>query len=394
MKNLSYIVLLWALFSACDLSQVVQEEYENNHTETEDLTENNTDSETGNDPTEEVTEGESEEATTDRSLTPSFNVGEEKVIAFYNVENLFDAKDDPKTNDSQFLPGGDYGWNSSIYKQKLKNTAKVISELGGAAGPDVVGLCEIENKGVLKDLVKELNISGRDYKIVHEESKDHRGIDVALIYDANSFTYEGHQTHTPTLKWDRGYTTRDILEVKGSFANNEPIYLLVNHWPSRRGGQEKSESKRVEVAKAAKKAVDAIFAEDKDANILLMGDFNDDPFNKSIAQTLSAKENKNQVKDKGLFNVTGKLLDKNSTGTLTYQGKWNLFDQLIISEDMVAGQNPLRYVDNSTTIFNPEYVQVPYGRSKGHPRRGIFRGKYQKEGYSDHFAVFLKVSIH
>ncbi|MEO0468897.1 MAG: endonuclease/exonuclease/phosphatase family protein [Bacteroidota bacterium] len=310
------------------------------------------------------------------------------ILGFYNVENLFDTRDNPNKIDEDFLPSGRYQWTDEKYQVKLTNIAKAIA-LMGTKGPDVIGLAEVENEAVLADLVKQAALSPHAYKIVHEESPDMRGIDVALLYDPSAFTYQDHKAYEMNFPAEPDYTSRKVLWVKGQM-NGQTIHLLVNHWPSRRGGQEESEPRRTVVAEQVRKIVDEIYTKEKDANVILMGDFNDDPFNKSIVEVMRAKKSPDNIGETELYNATASLHQPADQGTLTYKGKWNLFDQMLLSQDLVNGQNGLQYVKGSTTIHGPEVLQVGgNGRAKDMPRRAIYRGEFQENGYSDHFGVYL-----
>ncbi len=311
-------------------------------------------------------------------------------IGFYNVENLFDTGDEPKKIDEDFLPSGRYNWTEDKYQRKLSQLASVVDELG-VNGPDVLGLVEVENRKVVEDLAKTGRLSSRGYEVVHEESPDMRGIDVALIYDPDVFTYTRHTTCRINFPTDPDYTTRDVLIVEGTI-DGEPLYLFVNHWPSRREGQRESEFRRIRAAIEVKEQIDSILAVQKDVNIILMGDFNDDPFNKSMATVLGGKKNISEVPDDGFYNPMYSLLDPDKQGTLTYQGKWNLFDQFLISEEILRDSNKLVYVEGSARIYS-EGLNVGFGRGAENPRRAIFRGEFDPEGYSDHFPVYLQLRV-
>jgi len=311
-------------------------------------------------------------------------------IGFYNVENLFDTEDEAEKIDEDFLPSGRYNWTEDKYQQKLLQLADVIDELG-VNGPDILGLVEVENRQVVEDLAKVGRLSSRGYEVVHEESPDMRGIDVALIYDPGVFTYTRHTTCRINFPTDPDYTTRDVLIVEGTI-DGEPLYLFVNHWPSRREGQQESEFRRIRAAMEVKEQIDSILLVQKDANIILMGDFNDDPFNKSMASVLGGKRSVSEVPDDGFYNPMYSLLDPDKRGTLTYQGTWNLFDQFLISEELLRDSNELMYVKGSAGIYS-EGLNVGFGRGAENPRRAIFRGEFDPKGYSDHYPVYLKLRV-
>lgn len=310
-------------------------------------------------------------------------------IAFYNVENLFDTEDNPQKIDEDFLPDGKYEWTPDKYQVKLKNLARAIKGMN----PDVIGLAEIENRKVLQDLVDHPLIANKGYQIVHEESPDQRGIDVALLYRREAFKYQDHTAQRVDFPLERSYKSRDFLVVSGQVAQGHNLYFIVNHWPSRRGGTEESEPRRLHVASQVRTIVDKLQAREEHAKIVLMGDFNDDGANKSISQVLGAKMDWGQVRDNDLLNVMSQLTQKEDKGTLTYRGNWNLFDQFIISSDLASPGGKVSYVAESAEIYNPAWLQVGFGKGALAPRRAIFRGEFQPEGFSDHFPVVMNLGV-
>lgn len=313
----------------------------------------------------------------------------ELLVAYYNVENLFDTQDNPDKIDEDFTPEGRYEWDEKKYQRKLFQLAKAIKSIGGD-GPDLLGLGEVENAQVVNDLAQQEQIKSRSYKYVHFESPDMRGIDVAFLYDSRKFNVQDKEAYEIYFEQEPAYTSRKILRIEGKF-KNQKLHLLVNHWPSRRGGQEESEFRRLAVAQKVRGIVDEIYAEDEDAHIIIMGDLNDDPFNKSVVETLGAVGEESAVKENGLFNPMYKLHNPDNYGSLTYKGKWNLFDQIILSEDLMDKEGDWVYEKGSAAVHNVELLQVGYGRGTTYPRRAIFRGKFVGEGYSDHFPVYVRL---
>lgn len=311
-------------------------------------------------------------------------------IAFYNVENLFDAEDDPKINDEEFTPSSKLNWTEDKYKIKSANMAKVISQLA-EDGPEIFGLVEVENAGTVRDLLNQTTLKAHNYKFVHQDSKDERGIDVALCYDPAVFKMEKFKAFTPKFSAS-DKKTRDFLVVEGKL-NGEPTYFIVNHWPSRREGQAESEIYRVEVARQVKRVCDSITKKVPSALICLMGDFNDDPVDKSIKEVFDAKGNPSEASKGGYFNPMLNLYKPELSGTLEYQGKWNVFDQLIMSKTLSDSKSKVQYVENSATIFSPEWLRVGYGKAKESPRRSVFRDEFRDDGYSDHFPVYMKWNL-
>lgn len=315
----------------------------------------------------------------------------EVVIGFYNVENLFDTEDDPIKEDSEFLPEGRYKWTTEKYLKKLDNLALAISNMG-ANGPDILGVAEVENIQVVKDLVQLASLKKRGYEVIVEESEDIRGIDVGLIYDPKVFKYISHKGYDVDFPEEPDYTSRKILVVEGQI-KGENLYVIVNHWPSRRGGEDESEVRRITTAKVAKARVEEILAKDPHACIVSVGDYNDDPGNKSIREIMEAQVEAQSVTDAGFYNPVGALHNPDGIGTLTYQGKWNLFDQILVSHGLMAdGKGKLRYQEGSAAIVNEEFMQVGgNGTAKDMPRRSIFRDEFQPEGFSDHFPVYIRL---
>jgi len=240
---------------------------------------------------------------------------------------------------------------------------------------------------VIADLIQRPALAQRGYRIVHEESPDRRGIDVALIYDPARFTYQSHNTFEVQFD-DPAYVSREILAVQGE-VNEQSLFLLVNHWPSRGGGQVESEPRRMAAARTARELTDRIAKQSPEAGILLMGDFNDDPFNQSLARVLGAAPLSESEPKPGLYNAMYHLLDPDEEGSLTYRGKYNLFDQIIVNEDLLDGQAPLQYEPGSATIHHPDFMRF---RGRG-PSRAIHRGEFKPYGFSDHFPVYLRLRV-
>lgn len=309
-------------------------------------------------------------------------------IGFYNFENLFDTLDTPDKYDEDFTPNGSYRYNTKIYLEKLGNLAKVVSEIGTDITPDgaaILGVAEVENRKVLEDFVKQPLIASRNYQIVHYESPDERGIDVALLYQPKYFQVISSRNLEAKLfdaNGERDYT-RDVLLVSGIF-DNETMHVLVNHWPSRSGGEARSQPLRNFVANICKSVTDSLMQADPDAKIVIMGDLNDDPSSPSVKDVLGAKAKISQVKPGGLFNPLYESYKK-GIGTLAYRDAWNLFDQIILSYGLVNGKKN-SYQFHKEQIINKPYLYQQSGQYKGYPYR-TFAGSTYLGGYSDHFPV-------
>lgn len=312
------------------------------------------------------------------------------IIAFYNLENLFDTIDTPDVNDFEFTPQGPKSWNGQRYRHKINHMADVVSKLGShenIPGPAVIGLSEMENRSVLEDLVSTLQLASLNYRIVHYNSPDKRGVDVALLYQPRYFHLTNSRSVPLIVHNEEGHRiyTRDQLVVSGLF-DGEPMHFIVNHWPSRRGGEKGSSPFRIAAARLSRSLVDSIRALDKDAKVIVMGDLNDDPTDKSIYDVLEARPDQKRLKGNQLFNATGLLFSK-GIGTLAYRGKWNLFDQIVLTPSFLESkQGGYRY--HSTRIFNESFLTVQEGRYKGYPFRS-FVGNNFHGGYSDHFPVYV-----
>ncbi len=312
-------------------------------------------------------------------------------IAFYNLENLFDPEDDPITFDDDRTPKGKDHWTYEIYNQKVKNMATTISELGKALtnnSPVLLGVAEIENRKVLEDLANESCLIAKDYGIIHFDSPDRRGIDVALLYQKGLFKPKNTSTHELILydtKTNKRVYTRDQLLVSG-YLDNDLIHIIVNHWPSRRGGEARSQYKRKKAAALNKKIMDSLFAIDPYAKIITMGDLNDNPNNASVKKVLGAKQHKKEVFLKEVYNPMY-TMSKKGMGSLAWRDRWNLFDQIVISSSLLSTDySSYRYY--KAGIFNPEYLITSKGKYKGYPFRSFANGSYTG-GYSDHFPVYI-----
>ena len=312
-------------------------------------------------------------------------------IGFYNFENLFDLEDHPEKRDEEFTPEGSKNYTKEVYEEKLDHLARVVSELGTDLSPDgvsLLGVAEIENRKVLEDFVKHPRLADRKYRIVHYESPDFRGIDVGLIYQPKYFQPTSSQALPVIMYNDDGKRryTRDILLVTGQF-DGEEIHVLVNHWPSRSGGQAASQPYRNAAAAVAKSVVDSLNELNSNAKILIMGDLNDDPTSPSVAKVLDAKKKKTKVRKGGLFNPMYDYYRK-GIGTLAWRDSWNLFDQILVSKGWLNKNDGYFY--HQTQIHNKNYLVQKTGHFRGYPFRS-YSGNTYLGGYSDHFPVYIYV---
>lgn len=304
-------------------------------------------------------------------------------IAFYNVENLFDTIDDPNTNDAEFLPGGANRWTPQRYQAKLENMARVIAGIGNEmvkGGPAIIGLSEIENRGVLEDLINTPPLKELGYEIVHYDSPDRRGVDVGLLYKPSVFKVTNSTSNRLYMPGRTDFFSRDQLVVSGELLG-EPISVIVNHWPSRRSGPEYRE----EAAKLSRHLSDSLMKAHKNAKIFVMGDLNDDPIDRSVAKVLGAKGKPADVKQGDLFNPMWQL-HRDGIGSLAYRDAWNLFDQIIVSEPVLNDSKGWKL--HKAKVYNDTFLLQKDGPYAGYPFRTFAGGAYAG-GYSDHFPVYL-----
>ncbi|MBV7269635.1 endonuclease/exonuclease/phosphatase family protein [Winogradskyella luteola] len=313
-------------------------------------------------------------------------------VAFYNLENLFDTINDPLKFDEASPIMEMKANRSQVYKQKIKNMARVIASIGADKAnnsPAVIGVCEIENRKVLEDLVNDPLLLGKDYGIIHYDGPDKRSIDVALLYQKALFKPISSSSHELLIYDDvtrKRVYTRDQLLVKGKL-DGDLIHILVNHWPSRSGGEARSRSKRVGAAKLNKRIIDSLQSVDPYAKIFTMGDLNDDPTNESVKKVLKAKKEKKDVPLKGIYNPYEKMFTEKGWGTTAYRDALSLFDQIMMTQPLLENDySSFRFW--KAGIYNPAYMFNKRGRYKGYPLRSFSNGGFTG-GFSDHFPVYV-----
>ncbi len=311
------------------------------------------------------------------------------VLGFWNVENLYDTLNDQWKNDEEFTPEGSNAWTGNRYRTKLEHLAQVISQIGTDLTPDglsVLGLCEIENKWVVADLLKQPALKSRKYQLVHIEGPDFRGVDPSFIYNPNYFKVKQAHAFPVRLVTDSAHRTRDILMVKGLFLN-EPTVFFINHWPSRRGGEMASRPNRNGAARLLKRICDSLEQSEPQLKIVIMGDFNDDPVNESIKNVLKTSQDYNEAMGSpGFFYNPMERMYQQGIGSLAYQDSWNLFDQIIVNKPLL---NPdfKEWGLYQARVFNKAFLKSDFGNFKGYPFRTYSGGSYTA-GYSDHFPVY------
>lgn len=306
---------------------------------------------------------------------------EKYTIAFYNLENFFDTQNDKETLDDDFTPDGFKKWDDRKFGIKTKKIAKTISKIGtddSSIPPILVGLAEVENSEVLDILLKTGKLKDEEYNYVHFNSPDERGIDTALIYHTKHFSVLSSETIPLMISNDNGQRdyTRDILYVQGKL-HEEEVHIFVNHWPSRRDGAVETSYKRIEAANTILRKIDALALTKEVNNIIIMGDFNDDPNSDSI---------KALIKSGSFINPMQQLLSPIS-GSANYRGEWSLFDQILISHSFLNYEKGTHSFKKAA-IYNPSFLKEWKGKYKGNPFR-TFAGKKYLGGYSDHFPVYI-----
>lgn len=307
-------------------------------------------------------------------------------VMFYNVENLFDLEDDPQKADEEFTPLGEKRWDEQRYQTKLVHLSKVISS-AGAELPDVIGLCEVENRKVVEDLANTGKLKGKPYEIIHRESPDGRGIDVALLYNPERIKLREAGVIETTLPVGDRPNTRLILHASGKI-NKRNVHFFVNHWPSRYGGKEKSEPNRMAVAQNLRNYLDQLIADDPDAEIVLMGDFNDYPVEPSITDVLGAEP---LSKQGSLVNLMDEMHRK-GLGSYNYRGEWGALDQFMVSSTLMDGKG-LDVKPESAQFIRHDWMMYVNDQGEAYPSR-TYGGANYYGGYSDHLPILAEFLIY
>ena len=310
-------------------------------------------------------------------------------ILFYNTENFFDYFDDPNTNDNDFLPLSKYHWTKEKYETKLNNIYKVIISTN-IETPSIIGFSEIENKKVLYDLIQKTPLIKYPYSIIHQDSPDPRGIDVALLYQRDKYKPLENEFIKIIFPFDIERKTRDILYSKGVAYTNDTLHIFVNHWPSRRGGEANSLESRNFVAKTLRLKVDSILNVSSKAKIIIMGDFNDEPDNESITTYLNTKQLKGLKVEKQLYNLSYAWLNNiSSIGTHKFQGKWTILDQFIVSSELIGSKKGLSCNQNSASILKNNFLLIDDKSNYGYQPNRNYNGYHYNNGFSDHLPIYL-----
>jgi predicted extracellular nuclease len=313
----------------------------------------------------------------------------EFTVVFYNVENLFDTEDEPGKEDNDYTPESALEWNQKKYEKKLNDIARVISSINPAELPEIVGLSEIENNKVLDDLKLTEPLKAGNYSAIHFDSPDERGIDVALIYRPDEFTAEDYKAIPVVFPFDSTETTRDILYVRGKTKDGDTLHFFVNHWKSRSEGVQETEPRRIYTAVILRKEIDLLMNKEPDAKILIMGDLNDEPTNRSIHEMLFANNKRKNATSRELYNLMYDLHNTGNNGTYFYKGTWNMLDNLIISRSLLNDKSGYHTDYDGGNIFRQDwmlYKDEKYNESV--PNR-TYGGPQYYGGISDHFPIYV-----
>jgi len=312
------------------------------------------------------------------------------LVVSYNVENLFDTINSPQFADDEFTPAGEKAWTYDRYKKKLNDLARVVLSIPGKELPAVIGLSEIENRQVLEDLVNQRGLRKGEYEIVHEDGQDPRGIECALLYRPDLFKYKSHEYVPIDDPVDPDYLYRGILHVQGKGPDGSSLHIFVNHWKSRSGGELETERQRMFSAISLRKQMDLLMARESDFKVIVMGDFNDEPTNRSLTNGLSALNKRRNIQMGDYYNLFYDLHNIEGKGTYNYQGKWNMLDQIIVSYSLLDQERGLSTGYDRGVILKEEwmlYVSEKYGESLPSATYG---GPEYFGGPSDHLPIFVE----
>ncbi|MDD3078539.1 MAG: endonuclease [Paludibacter sp.] len=325
------------------------------------------------------------------TITSSSQNPEKKhfTIISYNLENFFDCVDDSIKKDEEYLPGGIKGWNYEKYRLKQEHIAKVITSIGGWDAPAIVGLYEVESEKCMKDLTYGSGLKNLYYKYIHFESPDIRGIDVALLYQPHRFKPAESKAINVNFPFAPSTKTRDILYVKGFIPSADTLHIFACHFPSRLGGELESEEKRIFVAGIVKDKTDSILGQNPKANIVIMGDFNDYPTDKSLLEVLQALPPENDFIGNKLYNLMFPL-HKAGKGTHKINGEWGALDQIIVSGNLLNPGNKIFTLKTDVRIFDNSFLLVDDDKFLGKKPFRTYNGMKYQAGYSDHLPVYCE----
>jgi endonuclease/exonuclease/phosphatase family metal-dependent hydrolase len=291
--------------------------------------------------------------------------------------------------DNEFTSSGLKHWSYSRFQTKLNHLSKTLLAIGGWEPPPIVGLCEVENRYVLDKLIWQTPLKKFNYRFIHHDSPDSRGIDVILLYRPEKFTVLSSTYFEVHFPFDTGAQTREILMVKGKVLLNDTIILFVNHWPSRRGGYSESQPRRIFVAGFLRSKIDSVFRSDQHPNIIIMGDFNDEPDKESLARVLNALPVNTDREPADLVNLMYSEEIRWDEGTIKYQGQWSIFDQFIVSGNLVSISDETQPILAEAHIFKGNFLTEKDDRNLGDKLKRTYAGPRYLGGFSDHLPIYL-----
>lgn len=314
-------------------------------------------------------------------------------VMFYNVENLFDIKDNPIKNDDDFTPEGTLHWSSYRYWRKLDNIGCVILEAGKMRPPALVGLCEVENDSVLFDLTKRTSLRHHRYEYIISDSEDERGINVALLYQRDEIKILETKEYPIDFGSLKPIKTRNILHVSGKIVNGDVLDIFICHFKSRSGGIKKTRPYRIQSAEFLRQKVDSIMIVRKNAKIIVMGDFNDYPDDTSIYDSLGAKGTGDNISGNGLYNLFYNQIKGKDSGSYKYRGKWFFPDQFIVSGNLLESKAKTHVNGNKAFVFTADYLLINGDKHGGLMPFRTYSGWKYLEGYSDHLPIYMDLTV-
>jgi hypothetical protein len=324
---------------------------------------------------------------------PEVKAQSEFRVMFYNVENLFDTKDDPSKNDDEFLPDGFMRWTPSRYKEKLRNVTRVITAVGEMQSPGLIGLCEVENDSVLFDLTRRSPLRAQEYEYLITRSPDERGINIALLYQRHQFKLLEWTTYEVRFNRPDTRPTRDILHAVGQLVNLDTLDLIICHFPSRSDGQLATRPARIAAAKTLQTKVDSVIAVRARPHCIIMGDFNDPPNSECLFDVLKAGQVKPPIQGDRLYNLFFDLQKQGERGTYKYQGKWEVIDQLIVNGALLKEGSSTRVKNGEAIIFDAPFLLEKDEKYYGKKPFRTYLGPRYHGGFSDHLPVYLDLVV-
>lgn len=314
---------------------------------------------------------------------------QEFTVMFYNVENLFDTEDDPAKEDEEFTPEGEKEWTKDRYEKKLEDIVRVIMSLPGEELPAIIGLAEVENEAVLRDLVNTRGLRRAGYVPLLIEGEDPRGIDCALLYREDFFKYDYHQLLPVEDLSGEDYKLRPILHVVGDAPDGKPLHIYVNHWKSRYGGVKETEPRRVYSGIALRREMDRLLSTENSPRVILMGDFNDDPTNKSMLDVLKAGNKRKNIAINDMYNLYYDMHNLDLGGSLNYRGDWQMYDQIVVSYSLLNQPRGLTTGFDEGQVLKEEWMLFHDERNNVKVPNRTYGGPNYYGGISDHFPVYV-----